>query len=188
MAPARPLALPLKPKMRARKAASSTIAPMRTPARGVLPTLQDGAWIPVKNGWLTARAEPTSAEEFESWGADVVLSLQERSAGTGIADRIVSAAAFEMLYQHLVIPIGPICNNTVISERDLRRLICVVWWSDLWLAHGRRVLLYCKHGCCRTGVAIYLLLRSIWETPTECLSLMKKMRPDMHLQIVIEAR
>jgi hypothetical protein len=108
MAPAK---LELKPNMGARKAASSTIAPMRTPARGVLPTLQDGAWIPVKNGWLTARAEPTSAEEFVSWGADVVVSLQERSAGTGSAHRIVSASAFAMENQHLVYPIKPSAIN-----------------------------------------------------------------------------
>jgi hypothetical protein len=61
-------------------------------------------------------------------------------------------------------------------------LLYVVWWSDYWLMRGCRVLLYCKHGFRRTGVAIYLLLRSILETPTECVSLMKKMLPDMHFR------
>ena len=184
MALARPFALPLKPKMRARKAASSTIAR----ARGVLPTLQDGAWIPAKSGWLTARAEPASAEEFESWGADVVVSLEERSTGTGITHRIVSASAFAMENQHLVCPIDPICNNSVTSDYDLMELLHVVWWSDYWLVHGCRVLLYYKHRCCRTGVAMHVLLRSILDQPAQCLSLMEKMRPDMHLQIVIRAR
>ena len=46
------------------------------------------------------------------------------------------------------------------------------------------MVLHCRHGHHRTGVAIYLLQRSILEEPAQCLSLMKAMRPVMHKEIL----
>ena len=65
---------------------------------------------------------------------------------------------------------------------------CVVWWSGFWLEPGCRVVLHCRHGHHRTGVAIYVLLRSILEMSAQCLFLMKEMRPEMLDQIVPHTR
>ena len=146
--------------------------------------LKEGAWVRVKRGWLTGRAEPTSQEELESWGADVVVSLQERSAGRGNANRIVAAAASASGLMLLVYPIHPICRHAHINALECKELSEVVWWSDFYLEQGLKVLLHCRHGHHRTGVAIYLLLRSILEEPAQCLSLMKAMRPAMHKEIL----
>ena len=79
--------------------------------------LKEGAWDRVKRGWLTGRAEPTSQEELESWGADVVLSLHDRSAGRGNANRIiVAAAASASGLVHRVYPIvNPISRQAHIN-------------------------------------------------------------------------
>ncbi len=53
---------------------------MQTPARDMPPVLEEGAWVRVKNGWLTGRAAPESREQLVSWGAHVVVSLQARFA------------------------------------------------------------------------------------------------------------
>ena len=63
-----------------------------------------------------------------------------------------------------------------------------MWWSDFYLEQGLKVLLHCRHGHHRTGVAIYLRLRSILEEPAQCLSLMKEMRPVMHAEILLRTR
>ena len=57
-----------------------------------------------------------------------------------------------------------------------------------YLEQGLKVLLHCRHGHHRTGVAIYLLLRSTLANSAQCLSLMKEMRPEMHDQIVLHTR
>ncbi len=63
-----------------------------------------------------------------------------------------------------------------------------MWWSDFYLEQGLKVLLHCRHGHHRTGVAMFLLLRSILEEPAQCLSLMKEMRPVMHTEIVLKTK
>ena len=157
--------------------------PLSIPSTTPPPRLKEGAWVRVKRGWLTGRAEPTSQEELESWGADVVLSLQERSAGRGNANRIVAAAASASGLVLLVYPIHPSSRHAHINTLECKELSEVVWWTDFYLEQGLKVLLHCRHGHHRTGVAIYLLLRSILEEPAQCLSLMKAMRPAMHTEI-----
>jgi hypothetical protein len=70
------------------KGASSKTEPMRILVRDV----QVGAWDRAVDGWLTVPAQLESIEELESCGANVVASLQERSAEKGIADGNVAAA------------------------------------------------------------------------------------------------
>ncbi len=67
---------------------------------------------------------------------------------------------------------------------ERRGLQDVVWGGEYWLEHGCKVVLHCRHGQHRTGVAIYLVLRSMAEEPSQCLSLMKEMRPCMHTEIL----
>ena len=178
-----PVLLPTS-KVMPRKPVPSTIPSMRRrpPLSSSTPpqTLKEGAWVRVKRGWLTGRAEPTSEKELESWGADVVISLQDRSAGHGKANRIVAAAASASVLLHQVFPIQPICRAVI--ERSA--LLDVVWWGQHHLAHGLKVLLHGRHGQHRTGVAIYLLLRSIFDDPVQCLSMMKEMRPIMHAELL----
>ena len=113
-----------------------------------------------------------------------MLSLQDRTAGRGNANRIVAAAASASGLVLLVYPIHPISRHAHINALECRELSEVVWWSDFYLEQGLKVLLHCRHGHHRTGVAIYLLLRSIFEEPAQCLSLMKAMRPVMHKEIL----
>ncbi len=82
------------------------------------------------------------------------------------------------------VPIHPICRHAHINALECKELSEVVWWSDFDPEQGLKVLLHCRHGHHRTGVAIYLLLRSILEEPAQCLSLMKAMRPVMHKDIL----
>ncbi len=192
MAPVKVLAP--TPTVKPRKPAPSTIWPMRMllPIPSTIPPvrLKEGAWVRVKRGWLTGRAEPTSQEELESWGADVVLSLHDRSAGRGNANRIiVAAAASASGLVHRVYPIvNPISRHAHINALECKELSEVVWWSDFYLEQRLKVLLHCRHGHHRTGVAIYLLLRSILEEPAQCLSLMQEMRPAMHTAILRQTR
>ena len=76
--------------------------------------------------------------------------------------------------------IHPISRHAHISARECKELSEVVWLSGLYLEQGLKVLLHCRHGHHRTGVAIYLVLRSMVEEPAQCLSMMKEMRPVMH--------
>ena len=148
--------------------------------------LKEGAWVRVKRGWLTGRAEPTSQEELESWGADVVLSLQERSAGRGSANRTVAAAASASGLVLIVYPIHPSSRHAHINTLECKELSEVVWWTDFYLEQGLKVLLHCRHGHHRTGVAIYSVLRSMVEEPAHFLSMMREMRPAMHTEIVLK--
>jgi protein-tyrosine phosphatase len=52
------------------------------------------------------------------------------------------------------------------------------------LDQGNSVVVHCRHGLHRTGLAIYLLLRLIMGEPEECLSMMEEMRPTMHKEFV----
>ena len=63
-----------------------------------------------------------------------------------------------------------------------------MWWTDFYLGQGLKVVLHCRHGQHRTGVAIYLVLRSMAEEPAQCLSLMKAMRPIMHKEILLKTK
>ena len=121
---------------------------------------------------------------MESWGADVVVSLQDRRAGHGKANRIVAAAASANGLVHHVFPLQPICRTLKINYIERCALLDVVWWADYHLAHGYKVVVHCRHGQHRTGVAIYLLLRSIVDDPVQCLSMMKEMRPIMHAELL----
>ena len=80
---------------------------------------------------------------------------------------------------HRVHPLHPICRNVKTSALERSELS-----EDFYLEQGLKVLLHCRHGHHRTGVAIYLLLRSILEEPAQCLSLMRAMRPAMHAEIL----
>ena len=84
--------------------------------------------------------------------------------------------------------IHPSSRHAHINTLECKELSEVVWWTDFYLEQGLKVLLHCRHGHHRTGVAIYLLLRSILEEPAQCLSLMKEMRPVMHKEILRKTR
>ncbi len=114
------------------------------------------------------------------------MSLQDRGAGHGPAHRIVAAVASASGLLHHVFPIRPICRNVQISAIERRALLDVAWWGQHYMAHGLRVVLHCRHGQHRTGVAIYLLLRSIFDDPVQCLSMMKEMRPVMHTELLLQ--
>ena len=129
--------------------------PLPIPSTTPPPKLKEGAWVRVKRGWLTGRAGPTRHEELESWGADVVVSLQDRTAGHGYANRIVAAVASASGLVHRVFPLRPICTSVNISAIERRELLDVVWWSEYYLTQCLKVLLHCRHGQHRTGVAIY---------------------------------
>ena len=75
-----------------------------------------------------------------------------------------------------------------INDSDCEESARVVWRSEFLLERGCRVVLHCRHGHHRTGVAIYLLLHSILENSAQCLSLVKEMRPEMRDQIVLHTR
>ncbi len=64
----------------------------------------------------------------------------------------------------------------VVRSRVVERLF--------YLEQGLKVLLHCRHGHHRTGVAIYLAPRPMVEEPAQCLSMLKEMRPTMHKEIV----
>ncbi len=102
---------------------------MRTPVRDVLPDSQ-GAWVRVGDGWLTGRASPESKEEFTSWGADVVVSLQYACEGGGIAHGIVAAvvSARALAYHY----VRPVHRNIWKSPPTLKtaRSLPAPWWPS----------------------------------------------------------
>jgi rhodanese-related sulfurtransferase len=178
----------LQPKFTARAGASSKIEPMRTPVRDVLPDSQEGAWVRVGDGWLTGRAQPESEEELKSWGADVVVSLQFTGEGGGIAQGIVAAAASaRALAHHYVCPVRPIWRRDY-SDEDCTQLARAVVFIDAHLQRGHKVVVHCRHGKQRTGVAIYLLLRLHGEAQADSLSMMKTMRLKMHELLLRDRR
>ena len=161
---------------------------MLKPARGAPPDLQEGAWVRVKDGWLTVRAQPDSKEELDSWGADVLASLQETSAGGGIAHGIAQeAASAGLLEEYEVFPVYPICKQGHCAE-DCEQFARFVVFAEEHLRHGNRLVVHCRQGLHRSGVAIYLLLREIEVAPKECLSMMEKMRPVMHGEFLRRTR
>ena len=136
---------------------------MRTPVRDVPPDSQEGAWVRVGDGWLTGRAQPESKEELKSWGADVVVSLQSTGEGGGIAHGIVAAAASaRALAYHYVCPVCPTWRSDY-SDEDCKQLARAVVFIDAHLQRGHKVVVHCRHGQRRTGVAMYVLLRLIEE-------------------------
>jgi hypothetical protein len=152
---------------------------MRTLARGGPPDLQGGQWVRVKSGWLTGRAQPESKEELESWGADVVASLQSSNAGGGIPHGFVEAAlSAKALMDFCVLPVYPICRGDPTAENcDLFARFVV--FAVSCLEQGKRLVVYCRQGLHRTGVGIYLLLRLLNFESEQCLSMMEEMRPRM---------
>ena len=164
-----PRGLLLTPKCRPRKAApakaaSAKLEPMRTPARGGPPDLQEGAWARVKDGALTGRRQPESTWELESWGADVVARMYSRrasgDAARGIVEAVVSASA---LKDHIVCLVHP-CRADY-TAGDCQQLARFVAFADSHLTQGNRVVAICRRvvqqggGGRRTGIAIYLPLR-----------------------------
>jgi hypothetical protein len=114
-------------------------------------------------------------------GADVVASLH---AGCGIAHGIVEAdASAGALKNFLVLPVYPIGRGDCSAE-DCKQLARFVVFAESNLEQGNSVVVHCRQGLHRTGVAIYLLLRLIIGEPEECLSMMEKMRPKMHEEFV----
>ncbi len=171
--------LRLQPKCKARAGASSKIEPMRTPVRDVLLDSQEDAWVRVGDGWLTGRASPESEEELKSWGADVVVSLQSTGEGGGIAHGIVAAAASaRALAYSNVCPVCPTWRSDY-SDEDCKQLARAVVFIDEQLRRGHRVVVHCRNGKQRTGVASYLLLRLHGEAQADSLSMMKTMRLKM---------
>ena len=174
-----------KPESKRREAVSAKIRPMRTLARGGPPDLQGGQWVRVKSGWLTGRAQPASKEELESWGADVVTSLQSSNAGGGIAHGFVEAAlSAKALMDFCVLPVYPICRGDPTAENcDLFARFVV--FAVSYLEQGKRVVVHCRQGLHRTGVGIYLLLRLLNFESEQCLSMMEEMRPRMREEFVL---
>ena len=70
------------------------------------------------------------------------------------------------------------------SADDCQQLARFVVFAESHLKQGNRVVMHCRQGQHRTGVAIYLLLRLIVGAPEECLSMMEKMRPVMHEELL----
>ena len=71
------------------------------------------------------------------------------------------------------------------TPSDCDGLLRAVWWIDFYLEGRCKVVVHCGHGLHRTGMAIYLLLRSILPTSAQCLSVMQQMRPEMYDEIVL---
>ena len=148
---------------------------MRIPVRDV----QVGAWGRAEDGCLTVPAQPESNEELESCGADVVVSLQERSAGKGSADRIVAAATSSC-------GCGTSCTQYIPSTMASSTPQTA---SSLHASFGGATCGLYKGACIAdTNITArmwrFLLLRWILEKPAQCLPLIKGMRPEMHDQIV----
>ena len=88
------------------KAASAKLEPMRTPARGGPPYLKEGAWVRVKDGWVTGRRQPESKWELESWCADVVANMYScRADGDSARGYVEAAVSASALKDHIVCPI-----------------------------------------------------------------------------------
>ncbi len=137
---------------------------------------------------LTGRAAPGSKEEVESWDANVVASLQSCTAGRGKAHGIAEAAVLAgTLKGNIVCTLNSRCRRDYSAE-DCQQLARFVAFTDLHLRQGHRVVVHCRQGQHRTGVAIYLVLRSMAEEPAQCLSLMKEMRPAMHKELLLKTK
>ena len=139
--------------------------------------MEDGAWVRVKNAWLLARAEPKSKEELDSWGADAVAYLLTKSSqAEAIEKEAVSAGKLKVLG---VFPVQPTCTRDYIYN-DCWQMGRFVAWADAQLTRGNKVVVHCRQGQHRTGVAIYLLLRYIYgDWKERCFSIMRDMRPLM---------
>ena len=64
----------------------------------------------------------------------------------------------------------------------------LVKFTANFLKRGRRVVLHCRRGHRRTGIAIYLVLRYLGRLNASCLRTMRRMRPEMHRQFVMQTR
>jgi hypothetical protein len=158
---------------------------MRTPVRDVLPDSQ-GAWVRVGDGWLTGRAQPESGEEFKSWGADVVVSLQFTGEGGGMVHAVYPAAASEHKFaHHYVCPLRNVCRVDCTDE-DCLQLARAVVVIDAHLQRGHKVVVQCTHGRPRTAMAIYVVMCLNVETHADALSMMKTMSRAMHTMFVRE--
>ena len=139
----------------------------------------------MKNAWLLARAEPKSKEELDSWSADAVANLVDTpSAAEDIEKEAVSAGKLKVLGEF---PVQPICRGDCTAD-DCKQMGRFVAWADAALTHGYRVVVHCRHGQHRTGVAIYILLRWIIGSPSLCFDIMEKMRPVMLSELRRNAR
>jgi hypothetical protein len=167
------------PWLKPREPVSAKCTPKRTPALGGPPDLQGGKWVRVRSGWLTGCAH--HVEELGFLGADVVASLR-RGCGIalGIAEADESAGA---LTNSIVFPVYSIGRQDCSGE-DCKQLARFALFAESNLDQGNRVVVHCRHGLHRTGLAIYLLLRLIMGEPEECLSMMEEMRPTMHKEFV----
>jgi hypothetical protein len=167
------------PSNKPREPVSAKCTPKRTPALGGPPDLQGGKWVRVRSGWLTGCAH--HVEELGFLGADVVASLR-RGCGIalGIAEADESAGAFT---DSIVFPVYSIGRQDC-SDEDCKQLARFALFVDSNLKQGNSVVVHCRHGLHRTGLAIYLLLRLIMGDPEDCLSMMEEMRPTMHKEFV----
>ena len=154
-------------------AAPAKLELVRTPARGGPPHLKEGAWVHVKDGWLTGRHQPESTWEMMSWGADVVASMYAcRDYGDYARGCIEAALSVSALKDHIVCPVHPCRADYSIDDCQ-------------HLTQGNRVVVICRRvvqeggGRHRKGIAIYLLLRLIVGAPDERLDMMEKMHPVM---------
>jgi hypothetical protein len=169
------------PSNKPREPVSAKCTPKRTPALGGPPDLQGGKWVRVRSGWLTGCAHPKNEEELGFLGADVVVSLRR---GCGIALGIVEAdESAGALTNSIVFPVYSI-GRLDCSGEDCKQLARFALFAESNLDQGNRVVVHCRHGLHRTGLAIYLLLRLIMGEPEECLSMMEEMRPTMHKEFV----
>ncbi len=84
---------------------------------------------------------------------------------------------------YYVCPVRPIRNRDC-SDEDCTQLARAVVFIDAHLQRGHKVVVHCRHGQRRTGVAIYVLLRLIEETQADSLSMMKTMRLKMHEELL----
>ena len=107
---------------------------------------------------------PESKADMEFWGADVVVSLSHLRANGNVRTVAEAAVIASELKDFLVCPILPICTGGH-TAADCEQFGRFVVFADFHLAQGNRVAVHCGHGLHRTGVAIYLLLRSIVGAP-----------------------
>ena len=87
----------------------------------------------------------------------------------------VSAGKLKVLGEF---PVHPICTRDCTAQ-DCKQMGNFVAWADGCISQGHKVVVHCRHGQHRTGVAIYLLLRHIIGEPSECFTIMQNMRPVM---------
>ena len=118
----------------------------------------------VGTGWLPANAHPESKAELLAWGADVVASLiSDRDHPRVQQANVIEAQAASAceLKAAKDFPIHPICKGRLHTPADCLQFGRFVRWAEKELLAGSKVIVHCRQGQHRTGVAIYILIRQV---------------------------